>query len=693
MRLRSTGAVVAAGAAAAALVAAAAALVAAALGGAGCGGGGGGRTWTCRLPAGADGAGVPDALDELGCAGDFAALASDPLDATIPGARSAKVVLDQMDHDALHFQNSRRFPLHHDYAAADLSGPALPLVPSLAEFDATEYTSADRRFILGAVTYYDGPGVWALELAPYDTATPEMLARLYDAVRARAFFGAALAVHPTSDAVAATAAHLPRRIPIETTDQLYAGIDYQPLNLGTTIGQLRFHTAADLVTSYVGFRDVVVLDHVPNDISVVAGMITEDFQTPLSHVNVLAQNRGTPNMGLRGATTSAALRALEGKWVELDVGAFTWSVREASAAEADAWWAAHAPPAIALPPADPTVTDLRDVEDVTPEYSLPLADAIRSATCAFGSKAAHYSILAKTTGLNVRPGFAIPVGYYVRFMQENGFYDRVAALLADDAFRNDPAVRDAKLAELRAAMVAAPVDDDLQTALRAKLAAGYPGATMRFRSSTNAEDLDGFPCAGCYNSYTGDPADWNGSVLAAIKFAWSDVWLFRTFEERSYHGIDHAAVAMALLVHHNFPNENANGVALTANPFDESGLEPGFYVNVQKGGDAEVVHPPPGVTSDQLVYFYGEPGAPATYLAHSSLIPAGATVMTAAQLATLGGALDAIARRFAPAYGPAAGNKGWYAMDVEFKLSDEDDPGGPPVLWIKQARPSPSRGQ
>ena len=28
-------------------------------------------------------------------------------------------------------------------------------------------------------------------------------------------------------------------------------------------------------------------------------MITEEFQTPLSHVNVLAQNRGTPNMGLR----------------------------------------------------------------------------------------------------------------------------------------------------------------------------------------------------------------------------------------------------------------------------------------------------------------------------------------------------------------------------------------------------------
>ena len=42
--------------------------------------------------------------------------------------------------------------------------------------------------------------------------------------------------------------------------------------------------------------------------------------------------------------------------------------------------------------------------------------------------------------------------------------------------------------------------------------------------------------------------------------------------------------------------EEANGVALTANPFDESQLEPSFYVNVQWGGEAEVVHPPPGIS-------------------------------------------------------------------------------------------------
>src|SRR6185369_5635452 len=125
--------------------------------------------------------------------------------------------------------------------------------------------------------------------------------------------------------------------------------DYQPLNTGTAIGQLRFVKSADLSTTYVGFRDIVVLDSSPGDISVVAAMISEEFQTPLSHINVLAQNRGTPNMGLRHAMTNPMLRALEGKWVRLTVGLFDYTVAEVTMAEADAFWEAHKPPVVKVP--------------------------------------------------------------------------------------------------------------------------------------------------------------------------------------------------------------------------------------------------------------------------------------------------------------------------------------------------------
>ncbi len=654
--------------------------------------------------AGASGAGVqegeclfdpdaeaPDFAQQITCKADFDALASAPLDASLPGSTSAKVVLDQYDDNALYFQNSTRFPIHYEFVSEHLSGGDLPIVPELSTFEATEYYRPDRRFVLGAVSYYEAPDVWALELSPYDTASAEMIQALYEATAQSAYFGPELKFHPTSESIEKIAEALPENVQVITGDELYAKIDYQPLTLGSTIGRIRFARRAELAEVYLGYQDIAVLDEAPNDIAVVAGIITQEFQTPLSHVNVLSQNRHTPNMGLRGAFDHETLRAFEGQLVELTVGTTDWSVREATLEEAEAFWADHKPTPVVLPDLNLDVTELLDIEDVTPEVDgVSLRDAIKESVRAWGGKAAQYSILAKTEDVPTPKAFAIPVFYYHQFMTENGFFERVDALLADADFMGDPAAREMELATLRDDMVAAPVNQDFQTLLQAKLEADYPGITMRFRTSTNSEDLDGFPCAGCYESQTGDPADWE-TVLTAVKGAWSSIWLFRTFEERSYYGIDHQSVAMALLVHHNFPAEEANGVATTNNPYDIAGLEPAFYVNVQWGGDAEVVHPPPNVISDSFLYFFDNPNQPITFISHSNLVPEGERVLSLSQTHELGVALKAIHERFSPAYGPKAGNQDWYAMDVEFKFDDMNQTDGKPHLYIKQARPYPGR--
>jgi hypothetical protein len=373
------------------------------------------------------------------------------------------------------------------------------------------------------------------------------------------------------------------------------------------------------------------------------------------------------------------------------VGTTSYRVEEVTVAEADEFWEEHKPDPVVLPPLNTDITELRDIEELVPEGedAPPLLDAIKDAIRAFGAKASNYSVLAKLPEVPHRKAFAIPVHYYVQFMEENGFFERIDTLLADPEFASDPEVRDIELAILREDMRLAPVDTDFQDLLRAKLDADYPGLTMRFRSSTNAEDLDGFPCAGCYESYTGDPMLWEEDLLDAIRKAWSGIWFFRTFEERSYHSIDHKTVAMALLVHHNFPDEEANGVAVTANPFDVSGLEPGFYINAQVGGEAEVVHPPPGITSDEFIYHYDFPGQPIVYISHSNLIEDGQAVLTAAQVHELGTALAAIHQHFAPAYRPEDPSK-FYGLEVDFKFDGE--PGEEPALFIKQARPHPGRG-
>ncbi len=638
------------------------------------------KHWECVIPAGK----VPDYRHQIGCLDDFHVLASRPLDASIPGARSAKTVIDQADGNALYFQNSERFQIHYEFASTHLSGDGLPPVGDLGLFNQTEYYSPSRRFLLGALTHYEGPDAFVYEIAPYDAASPEMVETAFELIRDHAYVGEELAFHPTSANIAAMAAELPDTIPVVTTEELFEGITYQPLNLGESFGQLRFFTADELGSQevYVGPRDVAVLDRVPNDISVVAGLITAEMQTPLSHVNVLSQNRGTPNMALRGAYDDEDLRALQDQWVRFAVDPFEFVVEPCTKEQADAWWEDHKPPPVTVPELDLTVTELRDIE-------LLGVDDIP----AFGGKASNYGVMANIGDVVPHPSaFGVPVHYYKQFEQQNGFDVRIAEMLDDPAFLDSPAVRDEMLEQLREDMLHAPVDADFEALLLAKLdEPPYQGRRMRFRSSTNAEDLAGFSGAGLYTSTTGAVGDPERPVLDAVRTTWAALWNFRAFEERSYNGIDHQGVAMALLVHHSFPDEEANGVALTANMFDET--QPGFYINAQYG-DVSVVLPDPGVTVDSLLYYYYYPGQPAAYFSYSNLTPPGVTVMSAAQTYELGKALDAIHVAFQPIYAVPGE---FYAMDVEFKFDDDchyehpDHPDCPPYetprLWIKQARP------
>lgn len=636
----------------------------------------------------------PDFTPEIGCRADYTAVAALPLVESIPGTLSAKTIIDQMDGNTLYFQNSRRYPIHWNFASTHLSGNGLPIVPEMGQFNQTEYYSPDRRFILGALNYYEGPGVWTYEIAPYDNASAEMIARAFRLIKGKLWTGAALKFHPTSDNVAREAAKLPDDIPIITTDELYQGISYQPLNLATAMGQIRFFSTKDLETKYLSFRDIAVLETIPNDITVCSGTITAQFQTPLSHINVLAQNRHTPNMGLKGAFTDTELRALEGKWVELTVGANDYSIREVTKAEADTWWDTHRPGKITVPKADLTVTELTNIEDVLDVAGLGLAGALAKAIPAFGGKASHYGAFPHIIEVVIPypPALVVPVFYYDQFMKQNGFDKRVEAMLKDTTFQSDPGTREKMLTALQDDMRKAPVDPDFAAELTARMNADFPGLRMKFRSTTNCEDLNGFTGAGLYESAVGDPNDAAKGYLWAVRKVWASVWRFKAFEEREYRSISHREVAMAVLVNRSFPTEDAGGVAITANIFDSEGIEPGHYINAQKG-DVSVVLPPEGTTSDQFVYYFDMVGQPIVYLAHSNLVAEGTSVLTRAQVETLSRALVAIHNFFNPVYGPNTPDH-FFAMDVEFKFNtDPSDPNKESKLVIKQARPYPGRGQ
>jgi len=631
-----------------------------------------------------------DFLNTLGCESDFLHLASEPLDSSIPGARSAKIIIDRSDNNKLYFQNSKKYKIHWEFAREHLSGAGKPFVGELEQFNLAEYYSPDRRFILAALTRYEGPEVWALELSPYDTADADMIGTAYRAIAESPLFNDDFYFHPTSQSIELRAKSLPGDVKQISTGKLFEGIDYQPLNLAISYGKLRFIKSSKLDKEYVNFRDIVVLDKVPNDISVVSGIITAEFQTPLSHINVLSQNRGTPNMGLRDALSNKDLLALKDEWVKIEAKAFDWSIEKVTKEEADKWWDEHRPPEVAIPAKDLTRAELIDIGDVL-NSSISQKEAIKEAIPSCGGKASHYAELITVEDLNVPKAFVIPIYYYDNFMNKHGFDKQIEALLADDEFVQNAKIRDKKLKELRDAMKKAELDEDFIQDVKRKIEEDFNGLRMRFRSSTNAEDLEGFTGAGLYTSKSGALNDEKKTIEKAIRKVWASVWYFRAFEERSYRGISHLDVGMALLVHRSFPDEYANGVALTSNPYDTSGMEPAFYINVQRG-EASVVKPEAGVTTDQILYYFDRPGQPAIYLASSSVVPKGEHVLSDGELHELGAALKNLHLHFMKSYGPPADDPTkWYAMDVEFKF--DKDEGGKIKLFVKQARPHSGRGK
>src|SRR6188508_899335 len=67
------------------------------------------KEWPCEIPQGAK----PDYIQKTGCIADFQTVASQPLDASLPGALSGKVILDLRDNDAIYFQNSNEYDIHY----------------------------------------------------------------------------------------------------------------------------------------------------------------------------------------------------------------------------------------------------------------------------------------------------------------------------------------------------------------------------------------------------------------------------------------------------------------------------------------------------------------------------------------------------------------------------------------------------
>ena len=457
------------------------------------------------------------------------------------------------------------------------------------------------------------------------------------------------------------------RIPLVFDEDIHPGTSFLSMNPAVGYGWLRVMEQGERPNP----RDIAIYEALPNELPRVAGIITAVPQTPLSHVNLRAVQDGVPNAYIGDALDDSTIDGdiidgLLDSYVRYEVTESGWSLRSASTEEVDAHYAA-------LRPA-PTQVPLRDlsVTAITPLSAVGFED-----WDAFGVKAANVAVLG-TLGFpagTVPEGFAVPFYFYDEFMTHNGFYDDIEEMLADEDFQTDFDVQADMLKDLRKAIKNAQTPTWILDALTAMHATYPTGQSLRYRSSTNNEDLPGFNGAGLYDSKTQDPDETEeDGIDKSLKGVYASLWNFRAFTEREFHRIDHLAAAMGVLVHPNYSDELANGVAVSFDPI--RGYDGYYYLNTQLGED--LVTNPDAYSEPEEILLHRS-GNQYEILATSNQVEPGELLLTDAQLRQLGGHLEVIHDHFKALYDPAPDEP--FAMEIEFKITSSD------ILAIKQARP------
>jgi hypothetical protein len=603
--------------------------------------------------------------------------------------------------------NSSRYELHYDFLVTAFADSFPSLTPK--QYLQLLFDAEQREFLVGAVTEYrtaEADKRWGFTVAG-DPQQPGFVT-CDDVRRAQRELqprlpGGALWVVP-SDKEQLTSF---RDCGVPFLDP--TAVKYEAYHRAAAFGTVRRFRATELNAAIeraeVGFRDILALEEAPSDIeTVVSGIVTGTRQGPLSHVAVRSASRGTPNCYLEDAY--GYLESWSDKLVRLECTQQGLLVREASLEEAEAYWQQLRPEPVAI------LEPERDYEELVDLEQLPLTTAAERARgiARFGAKGRNLAWLRQNMEPAFTPrGFLIPVAHYLHFVENSSwqvdlgdglashtFAETLAAWHADPTFAADGALRRERLLALQDAFEAASCDQALLDALGQRLVATFGDAavTVRFRSSSNAEDGAFFNGAGLYDSYSGcwaddldaddlgpslcDPGEAKErGVCRALRKVWASLFNPKAYDERAFYGIDPARLAMGVLVNERSDAERANMVAFSGNPSARSDTR--YLVSAQID-ELPVVSPEPGMWPEQVLLTL-EDGAVAQIerVTGSSELPDGTPVLQDAELELLGRELARLVGIYPHDAEPPAGHS--LLLDTEWKLMPDGS------LRIKQVRP------
>ncbi len=179
-----------------------------------------------------------------------------------------------------------------------------------------------------------------------------------------------------------------------------------------------------------------------------------------------------------------------------------------------------------------------------------------------GGKGANLGELSRIAGVRVPAGFCVTTDAFRRVLAEvpslEDRLDRLSGLDPDD--RDAIAVISA---EIRDAIGAHSVPDDVAATITRAVAGMGDDAAYAVRSSATAEDLPTASFAGQQDTYLNvvGPA----AILDRVRSCWASLFTERAVSYRVRHGVDHRTARMAVVVQ-QMVTPDASGVLFTADP-------------------------------------------------------------------------------------------------------------------------------
>ena len=475
-------------------------------------------------------------------------------------------VIDRKDKNQIYYVNKKRYSFHKDF----VNGTYLSLESGKEFFD-NNYLKPNRRFILGTVAYQTPLKRWTYEFWEGDLIPSDQI-QLAGEIINKTFF-VPVAFKPNSlrqDEASRSLAGVERVLQSDIAKEQA----YQALNLAKGLGRIHIINKLDDHVE-IGFNEILVLDEVPIQLPPVAGIITSQPSTPLSHINLLAKGWGIPNAYIKNA--KELLKQYDGWWVAFETSRDNYTIKRADLNQLHEY--------------ERRLKERLDIVkpkfDLSETRLLSLSQQRKGLSIAFGGKSANLGevMYAKLPGIVVPSGFAIPFYYYDEFIKRNKIDDEIFTLLNDQKFVHDPAYRREHLTSLRERIQKAEFDPALRKEVLQKVAREYAGKGLFVRSSSNSEDLPKFSGAGLYTTVPNVRGE--KELIEAIKTVWASLWNFEAYEFRERANVDHSKIFMAVLLQEGI-NSESSGVMISTDPFDKENAG-AIYISAKRGLGIKVV--------------------------------------------------------------------------------------------------------